>query len=374
MFLVSLLVLGILVFVHELGHFLFAKYYGVGVLEFAIGFGPLLGSFTRGDTKYSIRAIPLGGFVRMVGENPGAAKEALEGEEVSAVERRLIGDSSRWFINKSLKARALIVFAGPLFNILFAWLVAFGTIYYYGAGEPLSEPIVGEVIPDYPAEKAGVLKGDRIVSINGIQVSEWKQIRDLVAKTQGQSIQLVLERPKGDTKEMLQLSIQGKETGPEVDYVAGTGEGKKGYMIGLIQGDRRIPVSLSQAALYGSLHTGGAIWMNVRSILGLLKGIIGTENLGGPVMIFQEAARTARKGLEPLLNFMVFLSVSLAVLNLLPVPVLDGGHLTFFLLEAIRGGKPVSIRVQEYAMRVGMTLLLFLMVYALRNDIRRFFL
>lgn len=368
---VSILVLGILIFVHELGHFLVAKYFKIGVVEFAIGFGPKLFTTIKNGTRYSLRAIPLGGFVRMVGDTPDQlTSDPLNStEEIEEHERVLLADRSKWFLLKPLFARASVVFAGPLFNFVFAFIVAVACIATYGLEVPTDTPTVGELVPNYPADKAGVKVDDIVVAINGKPITKWPQIKESVeAAGEGPVVMEVL-RGTDKGSEKLSFDLRSKETGAEVDYLLGSGQGKKTFMIGVRQKSDVKPATIPQSFIYGAYQVAGLTWMNIKSIQGLVVGIISPDQLGGPISIFREAARSAKKGFEDLMNFMVFLSVSLAVLNLLPIPVLDGGHLFFYLIELIKR-KPVSFKAQEYATRVGMALLLLLMIYALRNDIR----
>jgi regulator of sigma E protease len=367
----SIVILGLLIFVHELGHFLVAKYNKVGVAEFAVGFGPKLFSKVFGSTRYSLRAIPLGGYVRMVGETPMAAKEALmEGAPaVEPHEQELLKDQSCWFVTKKLSARAAVVFAGPLFNLIFAYVLAVVAISTWGVMKPSeTSTVIGELAPEYPAEKAGMKVGDKVLEINGTPITLWRQIRENVEANKDGPLIFKIQR----NDQVLEFDLRSKELAPEVDYLLGSGEGKKTYMVGISQDAERVKVDPVSALWQGGVYVGYLTWMNLKSIYGLIKGIVSPSNLGGPIAIIKEAAKSASSGLERTFGFMIFLNVGLAVLNLLPIPVLDGGHLTFYLLEAIRG-KPLAVKVQDYATRIGMLALLTLMVYALSNDIRNLF-
>jgi regulator of sigma E protease len=170
----------------------------------------------------------------------------------------------------------------------------------------------------------------------------------------------------------LSFDLRSKEIGGEVDYLMGSGEGKKSFMIGVSQKTETQKVGFFESLPQAGLYVGYLSYINLKSIWGLFQGMISPDNLGGPISIIKEAAKSASNGLEKTFNFMIVLNIGLAVLNLLPIPILDGGHLLFFLIEAIRG-KPLELRVQEYASRVGMFALLALMLYALSNDIRGLF-
>ena len=211
MIFVSILVLGVLVFVHELGHFLVAKWNRVGVIEFAIGFGPRLLSRRFGDTRYSLRAIPLGGFVRMVGDDPGAVEASRKAEmapsdsepaaeesptaPIDPVEERLLADRSSWFLNKSLSARAAVVIAGPGFNLIFAWILAVASFSIYGLHQALDVPTIGDVMRESPGEKAGLQVGDTIISVDGQSVTTWKEMQELVGNSAGRELLLSIQRP-----------------------------------------------------------------------------------------------------------------------------------------------------------------------------------
>ena len=370
MSLFAIVILGALIFFHELGHFLVAKLCGVGVVEFAVGFGPKLLTTVYHNTRYSIRLIPLGGYVKMAGETQEAvddqssAVEVLEPHEVHHLDHR-----PGWFIHKPLAARAATVFAGPLFNFIFAYVLAILVLVQFGVAKPTDSTVIGDVIEKYPAALAGVHEGDQVLKINDVTITAWPQIREQVlAIGDSGSIQMTVLR---DGQEMT-FDLRSKEIGGEVDYLMGSGKGDKSFMIGVSQKTDIEKVSLSQSFSQAGFYVAYLSYMNVKSIWGLLKGMISPEHLGGPISIMKEAAKSASSGLEKTLNFMIFLNVGLAVLNLLPIPVLDGGHLLFFLIEAVRG-KPLGLRAQEYASRVGMFALLALMLYALTNDIRGLF-
>lgn len=366
----SIVILGALIFFHELGHFLFAKYFGVGVAEFAIGFGPKLFSNVYGKTRYSLRLIPLGGYVRMIGEQASVieGQPTEDAPPVDPHEIDLLKDRSVWFINKKLYQKALIVFAGPFFNLIFAYVLAVSVIAIYGVAKPTDSTVIGELLDNYPAQKAGILIGDTVKQVNGKEVSTFKEIRDTVESTQDGPLVFLIER----NGQQLSFDLRSKEIAPEVDYLMGSGTGKKGFMVGISQVTERESVSMPRSIVEGGLYVGYLCWMNVKSIWGLFQGIISPKSLGGPLSILKEAAKSAQSGLEKTFGFMIFLNVGLAVLNLLPIPILDGGHLTFFLIEAIRG-KPVTEKFQEYATKIGMTALLMLMIYALSNDVRNIF-
>jgi regulator of sigma E protease len=371
----SLLVLGILIFVHELGHFLLAKMNGVGVLEFAIGFGRTVYSRRIGETKYSLRLIPLGGYVKMVQEDPGLSRSAetvqgvIEGGEgYDDDDRRLLENRDRWFYTKGFWAKSSIVIAGPAFNFLFAILLTFATISIYGHQVAVETPTVGELIPGNPAEKAGLKPGDVIHKVDGTEVTTWVEMAQRISQSGGRELTLEIERKIDGDPSRMHLVIAGELDNSELAVLEGRAH--KNYKIGIVPEMRRVQAGLWERTQISVFHVYRLSDMTVRGLWGMLTAKISAKNIGGPIFIFQEAASNAKKGLERVFGFMIMLSVSLAVLNLLPVPILDGGHLVFFIIEAIKGG-PLSVSVQERATQIGMALLLLLMVFAMSNDLGR---
>lgn len=376
-FVVAVLVLGILIFVHELGHFLLAKYNGVGVVEFSIGFGRKIWKRQIGETTYAIGLIPLGGYVRMVGDDPreldSGKSEAPpltpESAEVSEQERLMRADRSRWFLNKGFFAKASIVIAGPGFNLLFAVLLSIVSFYCYGKLVAVDTAVIGDVIPGYPAEKAGVQSKDLVVAVDGKPVASWVDLSNAVRLSDGKEVKFEVERPAASgSSQHLSFNIAATDDTSELSVIEGTGS-KRSVKIGIVPDSVRKEVTFGEAVTQGVGHVYTLCVVTVRGLSGMIRGAISPKHISGPIFIFQEAAKSAKRGLEHLLDFMTFLSVSLAILNLLPIPILDGGHLLFFIIQAIRGGKPVSLRVQELANQVGMLLLLLLMIFAFGNDL-----
>lgn len=404
---VSVAVLGVLVFVHELGHFLIAKWCKVGVVEFALGFGPKVISRRLGETMYSIRAIPLGGYVRMIGDDPfeveaestGSALKAkdvaagtpkaekpsalddpefaLQAVSVAADDPVFVAmkrDKSRWFLNQNLPKKAAIVLAGPAFNLFFAIFASIGLFAVYGDLEDVNDPIIGEVIPDLPAAKAGIQKNDRIVSIDGQEMASWKQLSDTIRASKGKELKVSIERVVDGKSTIVQAEVTGTAEKSELNILDGTIQNAPAdvpFRIGISQSVRSVPVGFGTATLLGVQKVWGLCTLTGRILHAMVTGLVSpTKVLGGPVAVFAGAAQSAQRGFESTLNFMVLLSVSLAIFNLFPIPVLDGGHLLFFLLEAIKG-KPLSIRFQAVANQVGMALLLLLMLFAVSNDVFR---
>lgn len=366
-------VLGVLIVVHELGHFLVAKWCGVGVLKFAIGFGPAIIRFRYGETTYQVGLIPLGGFVRMVGDMPdsftgpqptdahvrsGESKTEVE-EEFTEAEARIIADKNRWFIHKSLWQRSAIVFAGPLFNFLLAIAVLAFAVFVYGKRVPGNEPIIGIVSPNFPADSAGIQTGDKIVSVNETAVNSWNGLRDLIHFSDGSEVRLVVDRDG----EQFAVNVQPKRQD------LGVGDRKEVFIIGIGPEAEIVPAGLFESVELGLSRTLEWTGMTYYGLWGMISGEVSPKDLAGPIFIVKQAGTEAKRGFENLLFFMALLSVSLAVLNLLPIPVLDGGHLLFFLIEAIVG--PISIKKKEIAQQVGVVALLLLMAFAVKNDLTR---
>jgi regulator of sigma E protease len=340
--------LGVLIVFHEFGHFLFAKLSGVGVLTFSVGFGPKLWVKKKGETEYALSAFPLGGYVKMVGEDPE--------EEVKAV------DLERSFAHKSLLKRTAIVAAGPGFNLLLAVFLLMLVFLFYGV--PVLSNLVGAVEPDSPAAQAGIQKGDRIIAVNNQTVTAWEDLSSAIKQSGGQPLALRIQR----TGQELTVAVQPRKK--EVKNIFG--ELKEDWMIGIgsqvsiEKGDPGLAISKAfvQTYEYSKLTLVGLYKMITREV--------SPRNLGGPILIAQMAGQQAQEGIGSYLAFLAVLSINLGVLNLLPVPVLDGGHLFFFAVEAIIR-RPVSLKYREKAQQVGIFLLLLLMIFAFANDIFRLF-
>ncbi len=342
------LVLGLLIFVHELGHFLVAKRAGVGVTTFSLGFGPRLFGLKRGGTDYRISAFPLGGFVRMVGENPD--------DEVPPE------DIPRSFSHKPLAWRAAIVAAGPVANVIFALVAYYLVLMLWGM--PTLTTVVGDVMKDQPAALAGVQKGDVVRRIDGKVMRNFHDMVEAIQASRGRPVRLTLER-RG---RLLEVTIQPRRTVVQDIF----GDPVEVYRVGIVAGREVITQRV------GPLEAVGLAWRKtylageviVLSVYKLLTRKVPLESVGGPILIAQAAGQAARQGLAPLLSLAGLISVNLAILNLLPIPALDGGHLFFFLVEALRR-RPLSVRARERATQVGMALLLVLMVVIFYNDIAR---
>jgi len=439
-----IIVIGILIVIHELGHFVVARLFGVGVERFSIGFGPVLWRYRGKETEYCVSLIPMGGYVKMMGddENP------LEGGARPTV------DPAKAFHSKSIIARFLIVFAGPAMNFVLA-AVIFALVFMI-MGRPALPPVIGRVAPDGAAAKVGVATGDKIAAVDGRPVKYWEDVLRSVQGGQGRAIELTVTGLTGGERKVTLTPARLKErdifgdeyevwdigVGPYIppivgDVVAGFPAAQAGLQAGdtvvEIEGkpvlswsdlaetvsrrpgqptrlvakrggervaitvtprgvkDRgpdgketeagRIGISPSPSTTYVrenpiiALRDGvqKAAEVTTLTALGLWKIVVGQldrSNIGGPIQIAQAAGEQARQGLPSLAFFTAVISVNLALLNLLPVPMLDGGHLLFFVCEAILG-RPLSLRKREVAQQVGFVLLMMLMVYAVYNDLVR---
>ncbi|MBQ3337953.1 MAG: RIP metalloprotease RseP [Selenomonadaceae bacterium] len=337
----AVFVFGLLVLVHEFGHFITAKMTGMRVDEFAIGFGPKLISRKHGETVYSLRAIPLGGFNDIAGMDP---------------DNNTAGE--RGFCAKPVLYRMVVILAGATMNFILP-IILFFTIYAtLGVGKPADDPIIGGIIPNMAAEQVGLKEGDKILSVDGQTVTTWKDFTDKLKSVEaGQNVQLRYERA---------------EKISEVTVAPTFNEQEKRVLLGvqssIVYESKTLPESFSLALE----HTKDITVFMLESIAKLFKEPEQTENLAGPIGIVQMSGQVAERGFIPLLNFAALLSINLGIINLLPVPVLDGGHFVNLFIEAVRG-KPLGAKAIAYTQRVGIALLLMLMLFATKNDLVRVF-
>lgn len=345
---VSLIILlGVLIFVHEIGHFLAAKYAGVKVLKFSLGFGPKLIGRKWGETEYLISIFPLGGYVKLLGES--------ETEEISET------DLKRSFSSQSVLRRIVIVAAGPLFNFLLA-IVIFSLVYMYGV--PAMTSKIGEVLKDSPAFISGITKGDVVTKINNQRIKLWDDLAETISESKGLPLKIEFTRDSRRYAATIKPALQKAKNifGEEVvTYKIGV------IPAGAIITERLNPVAASWAGLK---HTWLITKMTLLSIYKMMEGVISPKNLGGPILIAQLAGKQAQEGVIPFLFFMALLSINLGVLNLLPIPVLDGGHILFFLIEIVKGS-PVKPKWREFAQTVGFAMLIILMIFVFYFDLTR---
>lgn len=351
------LVLSVLVFVHELGHYYIARRCGVRVEVFSIGFGPELFGFTdRHETRWKFSAVPLGGYVKMFGESDFSGE--MPDEPLTPHEKRVS------FQHKPCGQRAAIVAAGPIANFLFALVLLGGLFGLVGAPRPLAA--VGSVQEDSAAAAAGMRVGDRILSIDGEAVTWFDDVRVIVRDRPGKA--LVFEVMRDGER----LSLTGTPT-----RSVSTDPGSAGQETGVLG----IRADLAQVG-YERLPPWEAAWAAVERCYGLtvqilealwqiITGSRAADELGGPLRIAQMSGQMADNGVVNLIFFIAALSVNLGLINLLPIPMLDGGHLAFYAVEAIRG-RPVDKRIQEYGFRFGLIFVLLLMIFATWNDLLSF--
>jgi regulator of sigma E protease len=435
-FMVSgIILLGVLIFVHELGHFLVAKWLGVGVLKFSLGFGKKLVGRKWGETEYQIALIPLGGYVKLLGESSD--------EKVSESE------SSRSFAAQSVLKRTAIVLAGPVMNFVLA-LFVWPLVFMIGIQIPsyrLSEPVIGWVEPDSPAAEAGFLRGDRLISVGGTRLENWESLMTVVLTSPNEELSIEIERkdqlifsrlvpevdpntgaghagiepdipkmaiasviagkpaheagieagdivlsingvPHQDYLEMLRLIKENP--GTELAFEIRRGEETLSVVVTPIRNPEKesgeVGISFAPGFLniemverrYGffpALKKGGQEAWRLTGLTFLVLGKLVTgkfsfRHLGGPITIVRVAGQAAEAGFTPWLQFLALLSINLAILNVLPIPVLDGGHLAFLLIESVIG-KPISPEKQEMAFKIGFVLIIALMLIVTYNDLTK---
>ena len=412
-----ILVFGLIVFFHELGHFIFAKRAGILVREFAIGMGPKIFGMTKGETLYTIRLLPLGGYVRMAGQdfdqielqpgyrvglilnqdqqvekiylnhnvqnpnvlfieveradlNKGLWIEGYDEEErlvrfdiarnciiVEKGEEILIAPYDRTFDAKSLGKRTMTIFAGPLFN----FILAFAIFLFLGIfqGVPTNEPIITEVLDDSPAAEAGMKGGDYVKAIDGQSIKEWSELSQYVQQNPGKEISMIVERG-GQNIELV--------------MVPNLVELKNGQKVGQIGVMYEPPLEKNpiKSVVYGFEQTWNYTVLIITALIQMIAGQFSLDDLAGPVGIYQVTGEVAKHGFFRLMYWTAALSINLGIMNLLPLPALDGGRLMFFGIEALRG-KPVDRQKEGMVHLVGIVLLMILMIAVTWNDIQRFF-
>jgi len=340
-------VLGVLVFVHELGHYLAARWRGVHVEAFSIGFGQALFSWTdKLGTVWKIAWIPLGGYVKLHGQ---------ERPQDVTPEERANWIAGHTFHEKSVGSRAIVVAAGPVANFLLA-IVLF-TFLFATVGRPVVQPVVGEVVADSAAAHAGLRPDDRIVSIDGAPIATFEDIQKIISVRPGQTMPLVVERDGTDATLTVTTEARTDAGGVRV--------GMLGIKGGRVTYEH---VSLAASVAGGVAQTWDVTRQTFEGLAQMLSGKRGTEDLGGPLRIAQLSGQVAQLGFASLVSFIAVLSINLGLINLFPIPILDGGHLLFYAAEAIRG-RPIPPRAQEYGFRAGLALLACLFVFATWNDL-----
>jgi regulator of sigma E protease len=388
--LAPLIVFGLVVFVHELGHFLAAKAMGVYAPRFSIGFGPALWRKRWGETEYVLALLPLGGYVRMASREDQATAFLEGGSEekpvpevganaapptVTGVEGTKDWDPEamkpfgpkpipehRWFESKPLIARLFILIAGVTMNAVLAVVLEITTVAAYG--RPYLPAVVDSVVPNNPAARAGLLRGDSIVAIDGLPVTEWQELLGRVSASAGRTIEIDVVR--GGERRTLRVSPEAREVESQItgrkELVGRMGAAPRGRL-------EREHMSFPDAVVSGWNKN----WENASAIVqivrGLFSGAVSTSQLGGPIAIGVVSVQAAQGGLETLMLLIAFLSINVAVLNLLPVPILDGGQILLNILEAAKGSA-FSARTREYILRAGLLAIALLFALVMFNDIK----
>ncbi len=343
-------VIGVLVFFHELGHYLAARARGVGVEAFSIGFGRALLTWTdRAGTVWKICVLPLGGYVKMHGmEQPGAADPAERARWVEG----------RTFHGKGVGSRALIVAAGPIANFLLAVLLFAGL--FAVAGQPVPAAVVGQVVPHSAAAAAGLAPGDRITAIDGVAVHRFRGVQRQIEARPGAAVRITVRRAAHTL--VLRATLGSR-------IAAGRRVGLLGISSGTIGLVRLSPPAALLAGVEETVRVARATLVGLWHIV---SGQSGAGGIGGPLRIAELSGKVAALGLSSLVSFIAVLSINLGLINLFPIPILDGGHLVFFAIEALRG-RPLSARAQEYGLRAGLALIVALFVFATWNDLGHLF-
>ena len=335
--LACIFVFGILVTVHEFGHFITAKLTGMKVEEFSIGFGPTIYQQQEGETLYSLRMLPLGGYNKIAGMDPDDPE-----------------DPARGFNSKPVTSRMLVILAGSLMNIFLPVLIFFGLFLAFGMGVPENKPVLGQIIEGYPAEQSGLKEGDRILSINGKPVHEWLDIRKNIADSGMQPIPFEIQRDQ----EKLTITVT-----PGVNPETGK------PFIGVVSSLKNVRLTPVQAAVASVTATKNIIKNMYASLYHMVTGKTKAE-FSGPVGVAKMAGEVAHKGFDRLMQFTAMLSLNLAIINLLPLPALDGGHFLILLIEAVTGHKLGKTAMQNIQ-KVGVAMILALTIFATFKDLTR---
>jgi len=345
----TIFVLGILVFFHELGHFLMAKKSGIKVERFSLGFPPKLIGKKIGDTEYCVSWIPLGGYVKMAGENPDEPSEGKPFE----------------FMSKPIWIRSLVVIAGPMMNYLLAIFIFWGIFFFAGKQEIKEDSnLIGAVAVQSPAEKGGIKPGDKIISINGVKVKTFSDMAEVIHPQLEKEVEVIWERDGREYSAKIKTFKDRvlNEKG-EIEYIGKIGIGPTF-------------VTIKDNFFEAFVDGVSSVWFitveSIKFIINLIRGTASVKLLGGPIFIAQTAGETARLGMVSLLSFMALLSVNLTIVNVLPIPMLDGGHLVFMLIEKIRR-KPLSPKQRLAVQQVGLAFLVLLILLVTYNDIMRMF-
>ncbi len=391
--LAPLLVFGLVILVHEAGHFIAAKLTGVYAPRFSIGFGPALWRYRRGETEYLIRALPFGGYVRMASREDEAMAFLEGGSEEGAAagtpgadpedRERAVPASplpkgwdpnamvpfgprpvpeNRWFESKPLWARLFILMAGVTMNVVLTFVVSTGL--YAGYGRAYYPPVIDSVVAGRPADRAGLQVGDSIVSVDGTPVRRWTDVTERVTNAAGKSLQLGIVRHG----QAVTINVTPELT-TDTNVVTG-----QPVQVGRIGAASRAQTERERLSLIESMGSGWTATLAMGgSVIGVVKGLVtgavSVSQLGGPIEIARTSVAAARSGMETLFSLIAFLSINIAILNLLPIPILDGGQILLHVAEAIKGSA-FSARTREYILRAGLLAIALLFVLVMFNDIK----
>ena len=352
-----IIVLGLLIFVHEFGHFIWAKLFGVKVLKFSLGFGPKLVSKQLGETEYLISAFPLGGYVKMFGENVAEAAD----ENISAA------DMHRSFSMRPVWQRFIIVAGGPIFNLIFALLLFFFIVLAAGLPQQVESTTISEVNPDSPAAVAGLQPNDTIIAIDGQETKRWEDVSRVIKNSGGRQVLLTVRRNDGS----LEIPVQPRME--KTRNIFGEEVGER-FMVGIARSDEVTyeKVGFIEALKASISQTWTWMYLTVMGLVKIIQKVVPASELGGPILIAKIAGERMAAGWINYLYFMAVLSVNLGILNLLPIPILDGGHLVYFTVEAI-WRKPLNPKIIEILQHAGLVLLVTLMIFVFYNDLVRVF-
>lgn len=339
-------VLGVLVFVHELGHYLAARWRGVRVEAFSIGFGHAIASWTdKSGTVWKLAWLPLGGYVKLHGQ---------ERPQDVAEDVRALWIPGQTFHDKPVLSRAIVVAAGPVANFILAMVLFAGL--FIAVGKPVALPVIGAVLPDSAASRAGLVANDRVVSIDGAPIKTFEDLQRIITVHPAETLSMIVQRDDADRQIM--VTTESHASGGHQVGLLGVRGGAVEYR----------HVSVPVAIWSGVTQTWTITTDTFKGLAQMVGGSRGTDELGGPLRIAQMSGQIAQLGIASLISFIGVLSVNLGLINLFPIPVLDGGHLLFYLAEALRG-RPLPQRAQEYGFRVGFAFLACLFVFATWNDL-----
>jgi regulator of sigma E protease len=349
-----LVILTVLVFVHEMGHFLVARRNGVRVEVFSIGFGPELFGWTdRAKTRWKFSLIPLGGYVRMFGDANAASQPSNDQAEMTEEERAVA------FPCKRLSQRFWIVAAGPLANFLFAVVLLAGL--FATIGQPFTPPVVGDVVPDSAAAKAGILPGDRFVAIGGSEIERFEDVQHIIRLNPEKQVEIVVQR---DGLEVVVSAVPALS-----ELTDNFGNTQKIGLLGVTRSGMEYARHDPFTAVWRAAQETVSLSVGTLQAVGqIIVGARSTDELGGPLRIAQMSGQVAESGIVTVIWFMAVLSINLGLINLFPIPMLDGGHLLFYSIEAVRG-RPLGERAQEYGFRVGLALVFSLILFVTWNDL-----